>query len=339
MKPVYFPFTYISKPVVDALSTFFRQTVIYQPASFTAPENIQNWSQRGLIELRIPISGDEEKLAAILKDYKDWAKLHHDSRGLKNAFIRTLPKTIPFFDETSASRIKADIKKDLQHKASPITPEPVFTARLFLALAQEYDLENERLGRELFSVEAMEKILLKNLHGQAGARHIFAGKINNSETMLHDIDVYMIPERFKAWFQLMHYDREHDGIESCLWITSSHSALTHLLDSAMGAEKICTIGPIPVCEKKSADIVTWQDNLLNQLRPLTTSGEMPAVKVTVPPLDRTPKFSASLTVYLVPGETPVALFSRCAGSEFGSGVDESEGGRLENTLIGYLAAG
>jgi hypothetical protein len=66
---------------------------------------------------------------------------------------------------------------------------------------------------------------------------------------------------------------------------------------------------------------------------------MPAVEVTAPPLDGTREFSASRTVYLVPGETPVALFSRCAGSEFAPGVDKSEGGRLENTLIGYLAVG
>lgn len=339
MKSVYFPFTYISKPVVDALSTFFQRTVIYQPASFTVPENIRNWSRSGLIELRIPISSDEQKLAAILKDYKDWAELHHDNRGTQIAFIRTLTKTIPFFDETSASRIKADVKNDLQQQSSPIKPDPVFAARLFLALAQEFDLENERLGRELGSIAAIENELLKSLHGQAGGRQIFAGNLADKEKMPHDTDVYMIPQRFTAWFQLMHCDRKQEEIESCLWVTSSRSALTHLLDSAAGAEKISTIGPIPVCENKRADIVTWQDNLVNQLQPLTTSREMPAVEVKAPPLNGTPEFSASLTVYLVPGETPVALFSRCTGSEFARDVAEHEGGRPENTVIGYLAVG
>ena len=71
MKPIYFPFTYISKPVVDALGFCFRQSIVYQPARFTVSESLQNWSQDGLLEIRIPFEGDEERLEPLLpiQDY------------------------------------------------------------------------------------------------------------------------------------------------------------------------------------------------------------------------------------------------------------------------------
>ncbi len=338
MKPIYFPFTCISKPVVDALGFCFRQSIVYQPARFTVSESLRNWSQDGVLEIRIPFEDDEERLAAILKDYREWAKLHHDSRGLQNAFTRNLGEKVPFFDETSPSRIKADIKKDEQQNQLPREVDPAFGARLFLAIAQEFDMETERLRQDLFSIEAMENNLLANLQGRGQPGDQFAGKNNNSVLNSGDAAEYMIPERFMAWFRIMQFDRELGRDSSGLFVTSSRSALDYLLDSTSQTEKILAVDAIPVYAPKSAEIEAWRDHLTDQLQRLpATSRSKEAVKVTAAPADKNCKLSASLTLYLVPEESPRSLFSRCAGRAFPSAGDEIRDSHIQNTFVGYIA--
>ncbi len=338
MKPIYFPFTYISKPVVDALGFCFRQSTIYQPARLTVSDSLQSWSQKGLVEIRIPIEGDEERLAAILKDYREWANLHHDSRGLQNAFTRNLAETVPFFDETSPSRIKADIKKDEPQKQLSGEVDPTFGARLFLAIAQEFDMEKERLRQDLSSIEAMENSLLANLHGRRQPGDQFEGKNHSSVFNSSEAAGYMIPERFMAWFRMMQFDRQLGRDSSGLFVTSSRSALAHLLDSASQPEKILTVDAIPVYAQKSAEIEAWQDHLMDQLKRLpTTSRSMETVKITVAPADKNHQLSASLTLYRVPEESPRLLFSRCASRAFPAAGNETREGYSQNTFVGCLS--
>ena len=338
MKPIYFPFTYISKPVVDALGFCFRQSVVYQPARFTVSEKLQNWSQDGMLEIRIPFEGDEERLAAILKDYREWAKLHRDSRGLQNAFTRSLGEKVPFYDETSTSRIKADIKKDQQQNQLPGEVDPSFGARLFLAIAQEFDMNTERLRRDLSSIEAMENNLLANLQGRSQSGDQFAGRKNNSAFNSGDAAEYMIPERFMAWFQLMQFDRELGRDSSGLFLTSSRSVLYYLLDSAPQSEKILTVDTIPVDAQKSAEIEAWRDHLTAQLQRLAaTSRSKEAVKVAAAPADKNCQLLASLTLYVVPEESPRSLFSRCIGRTSTSAGNEIKESHVEDIIIGYLS--
>jgi hypothetical protein len=338
MQPIYFPFTHISKPVVDALGFCFRQAVVYQPARFAVSEELQNWSQDGVLEIRIPLEGDEGRLAASIKDFREWAKLHHDSRGLQNAFTRNLGDAVPFFDETSTSRIKADIKKDEQQNQSPAEVDPAFGARLFLAIAQEFDLESERLRQDLFSMEAMENNLMANLQGRGQPGDQLVSKNNYSVFNSSDAAEYMIPERFLAWCRIMQFDRELDRDSSGLFVTSSRSALDYLLDSASQMEKILTVDAIPVYAQKSAEIEAWRDHLTDQLQRLpATSRSKEAVMVTAAPADKNCKITVSLTLYVVPEESPRSLFFRFAGQAFPSAGDEIRDSHIGNTFVGYVS--
>jgi len=338
MKPIYFPFTHISKPVVDALGFCFRQSIVYQPARFTVSENLQNWSQDGVVEIRIPLEGDEERLAASLKDFREWAKLHHDGRGLQNAFTRNLGDAVPFFDETSTSRIKADIKKDEQQNQSPGEVDPAFGARLFLAIAQEFDLESERLRQDLFSMEAMENNLMANLQGRDQPTDPFAAKNNKSVFNSGDAAEYMIPERFMAWFRIMQFDRELDRDSCGFFVTSSRSAMDYLIDIASPTEKILTVDDIPVYAPKSAEIEAWRDHLTGQLQRLqATFRSKETVNIMAAPADKNCKLTVSLTLYVVPEESPRSLFYRCGGRPFPSAGDEIRESHIKNTFVGYIA--
>ena len=107
MKPIYFPFTFISEPIVEALSACFKQTVVYQVSSQKVPEKMQEWSKSGTLDIRIPVEGDEKKLDKILNDYRAWINLN---QGSEIAFLKTQVDKIPIFDETYSSKIRDDIK-------------------------------------------------------------------------------------------------------------------------------------------------------------------------------------------------------------------------------------
>jgi hypothetical protein len=338
MKPIYFPFTYIPKTVVDALSLCFQQTVIYQPAHFTVSDSLHNWSREGELEIRIPVEGDEARLVEILKDYRQWAKLHLDSRGLQNAFTRKLFETVPFFDETSTSRIKADIQKQEQENQRSGDVGPDIGARIFLAIAQEFDMEGDRLRDELSIIDAMEYNLMADLHGRRQHNDQPPARHNKRLFSPGDAFEYMIPERFMAWYRIMQSDRELERDSSGLFVTSNQRALDYLLDGVSRTEKILTIDAIPVYAQRSAEIDAWRNHLRDQLQKLpATALSKPAVNVAAAPTPENCTLSASLTLYRVPGESPRSLFSRSTGQAFPpAGNDKRESG-IENTFVGCVS--
>ena len=110
---MYFPFTYITNQVAQTLHTCFGKTVVYQPSKINLPEEIHNLAQQGIVDIRFPANlenKDEKNLAATLKEYDAWGNLHQGSRGLHPDFFQAMSNNIHFFDDTSASKIKADIK-------------------------------------------------------------------------------------------------------------------------------------------------------------------------------------------------------------------------------------
>jgi hypothetical protein len=298
---------------------------------------MQQWAESGMLELRFPIEGQEGRLAAILKNYKNWAKLHNDPQGLRNAFIRTLHETIPFFNETSVSRIKGDIKGAKPQHQHLAEKDPVFNARLFLAFAQEFDMESDRLRHEFASIAAMENDLFTSLHGLNGDQRRLAGRLADTFKDAGDIFEYMIEERFKAWCQLLQFDGKLTDSPS-LFITTSPSALTHLLDALPCAQKIGSVTSIPVNKCKSTANDAWRRHLADQLQQLTKKvGSMQAVDVTAPPADETCNASVSLHFYLAPAEGPLGVFSPCVEPKTPPAVKPDRGGRGENTFIAYLS--
>ena len=183
MKPIYFPFTYISEPVLEALSAFFKQIIVYQPSSLNIPESMQKQADSGLLEIRIPVNGDENKIDNILKDYKSWANIH---QGSEMAFFKTKPDIIPFFGEFSTSQIKADIKKKKQKQQNEKKQDSLLNARIFLHMAQEFDLQNLEINKALLLSEEKTLDLIDNLKGEDEDELSFKG--NDREKILKTIN-------------------------------------------------------------------------------------------------------------------------------------------------------
>ena len=328
MKPIYFPFTYVSGPAAAALAACFKQMVVYQPSRYNIPPENQMWADSGIIDLRVPIAGDENKLEAILKDYNAWANQH---QGGTLDFFKAWQGKIPFFDETFESQIRADIKKKSSAVQSLKEPEDIFSARLFLHIAQSLDLQNNGLIQDLRLSETMEQDFIKNLKGEDEALNLKAAA--KERVPISDPGFYMVAERLKAWTKLMQHDQEQPG----LFITTSRSVLDELMDKAPEIEMVIDFDSIPVHASRDETAEKWQDVLLASLNTLLTS----TWPVSTEGMFEVPAVSGSdenvaIKLYIVAGESPHNFFVRCVGDNALPAGLETERMKFKNTLIGII---
>jgi len=329
MKPIYFPFTFITKPVCQTLAACFSQTAVYQISSIKIPDEMQNWEKSDILDIRIPVKYDGDKLDAILKQYRSWANSH---QGSEIAFLKARAHEIPFFDETSTRQITADIKsKGGRQNRSQEKPDPLLNAGLFLHLAQEYDMQNLTLNQDLLAIEAMEQNFMKDLKGENQALDEETALEKTLEA--HDPGHYMAKERIHAWTRVMQHDQQGSG----LFVTTSRSVFETLIDSAPEAELVDVLDAIPVVENRIEALERWQDELMNQLKMLKAivwlaetdsiiaAPEIPGCETTV-----------SLTLYIVPGKTPHEFFNRYVEHDSLGVKDKITVPKLKNTLLGLI---
>jgi len=329
MKPIYFPSTVISKPVCQTLAACFRQTVVYRISSTKIPDEMQKLAKSGILDIRIPVEFDGDKLDAIVKQYRSWANLH---QGSEIAFLKSRMDKIPFFDENSTRQITADIKsKEGRQNRSQEKPDPLLNAGLFLHLAQEYDMQNLTLSQDLQAVEAMEQDFMTDLKGE---NHALDEEIALEKTLeVHDPGHYMTKERIHAWTRIMQRDQEGSGF----FVTTSRSVFETLIDSAPEAELVGVLDAIPVVDNEVEELETWRDELMKHLEmlatvvwiaktdPIITVPEIPGCETTV-----------SLTLYIVPGKTPHEFFNHYVEHDVFNYKEKYQKVKLKNTLLGLI---
>jgi hypothetical protein len=328
MKPIYFPFTYISKPAGEALAACFAHTAVYQLSSPKVPDEMRKSADHGLFEIRIPVNDDEEKLDAILKEYRTWADVH---RGSELGFLKSMADKIPFFDETSSSQIRAEIKKTWGKDPSREKPDPLFHARLFLHAAQELDLQDHRLTRDLMAVEAMEEDFMKELKGENEEDPARAARIKALEA--DDPGHYMTEERIESWALLMQQDPRVSG----LFITNSRAVLDLLLDRMPEMEEVTRFDAVPAGVPDAEALAAWQDELIKHLENLAT-GPWPGKIETMadPPEVPESESTVALTLFIAPGKTPHEFFAQCLGTDALQAESTTDSPRFKNTLIGLV---
>lgn len=327
MKPIYFPFTYISESVLEALSAFFKQIIVYQPSSLNIPESMQKQADSNLLEIRIPVKGDENKIDNIVKDYKSWANIH---QGSEMAFFKTKPDMIPFFGEFSTSQIKADIKKKERKQQNEKKQDSLLNARIFLHIAQEFDLQNWEINKELLLLEEKASDLIDNLKGEDELS--FKGNDREKALKIDYQSEYMTPDRIIAWTHLLQYDRDMSN----LFITNSRSVVEHLVEKTPDAKIVLSIDSIPLTNSNDEKREKWQNSLNEQLE-LIFGGSLPAsedIKIKSP-FDKDDGKKVSLTLYLVPGESPYKFFTRIAWHKTPVKEINKEAG-FNSTLIGFV---
>ena len=331
MRPTYFPYTYISNPVAEAVAACFGRFTVYQPLADKLPLPMQFWVNKRVIDIRIPVRGDNKKLAAAAENYLNWANLHTGSSSINPASLKTLKASAPLLDAFRSSQIVADVKKRINGTSTDKSSDPVIASRIFLYFAQQFDQQSQELDHVLEEFRKKEQDLIQDLKMDEDAR---AAEFKKEPGPMPDVNTdYLIASRLEAWTRILLSDREPSG----LFVTHSTAVLEQLLDSTPTAEIILDLEAIPRLTATTAELASWQEKLMSYLSDVVEN-KWPAASgkkaegFDIPAAENT----VSLKIYLVPDQNAPQFFCRSAGIQ-GPESDLTRltaGGR--NTLLGLV---
>lgn len=331
MKPIYFPFTYVSDPMAKALSACFGQFIVYRPLNEILTERMQHWIKRGVADVRVPAAGNENELITAVKNYQTWADLHREGSREKAAIFRLRMDRVPFFNELSTRKIIENIKENISGNSNTQTPDPVLTARIFLYIAQEFDRQNHELTDDLNHHQQQEAKLIRQLKMEEDP---VALEFGNIPTQLPDpFADYMISDRLEAWTRIFCRDPDVSG----LFVTHSAAVLEHLLDRVSTAARIMHLESIPSGNHKNPGMKSWQERLALNLVRLVEQNQVDTSGESMEPLDLpAADNTVSLSVYRVPDQTPYEFFTRCTEIDGSLADAPDRRGKFSNTLIALV---
>jgi hypothetical protein len=310
MKPIYFPFTFISEPVLKEISVFFPQTVIYQPTSGKIPEYLKKSADKGLLKIHASFGGDETRFGQLVREYRDWIECH---KGSETSFVKTRifdgvdVETTPMYNGNSTSQIKYDIKKG-HIENQPPKPDTEFTARLFLLIAQEFDIQQSEFKRDLDHFQLMENNLFSNIRGED---EFSEPSINNPDTIISDdLGRHKTGQRLSAWLKIFGQDPvPPDEFGSGLFITYSHAVLEHIMELCPESEMVLSTGPIPAGGQNPKKNKEFQEILEENLRRLSKN-RFEKDLVPFPELTPINDIFSCLNIFCFPQKSLRALFKQ-----------------------------
>ena len=338
MVPIYFPHTFIPETVMEAVQTCFSPFAVYQPSQRDVPPSMIEWQQKGWIEMHGPPKSDDGKLSLVLKDFSNWAALHGGDHHRGFDYFRSRLGQVPFFDENSVTRIRADIKRGAPLNDTPAGGSRFFGARVFLSIAQQMDAAADSLSTDLRRHEEFEKKLFSELTGDAKPAPPISGPAV-TDTGAH-MD-HMIQERLMAWWLFVSGIAEQT--ERCLpgiYVTTNRPALDSLIDLTTDAVKIITLEDIPVVGWNAGAFKAWRHEILDRLLLLMqadsalemiTGIDWPAV-----PEKDNMTTHLTLSLYLISGQSPGTFFNHTIIQTDSSAHDQWPAVQPKSTVLALI---
>jgi hypothetical protein len=271
--PVYFPMTYLSAAMESNLAACFRQTAVYRPSNRKLPETMQAAMDADRLVVHTPVEAESARLIELMEAYYGWAK---DNKGVDLSIFKGNETRIPFYGDTSISRIRQNIREmDSESKKEQVA-DPVFKARLFLEMAQELDRQNQALERSLDDVRDKENSMLADLLGDAADhRGIAASSTAGSTT---DPGAYMTGTRLQAWWRLV----REGAAPGNLLVTNSRAVIEYLVEKCPDLKKTDRVFKLPRRQPGAQEPAAWQDRFFEYLEQLTCPTEAGDGPVDIP---------------------------------------------------------
>lgn len=339
MKPVYFPFTLIEESTALAIKENFGSAcLVYQASEAHVPKSLKKAEENGLIEICTPESADDQRLDAVLREYRQIADLHGIG-GL--SFLKTRKDEIPFFNDSSRSQIRANIlrkssagnSEDEQHRPSEQKTDPLFAARIFLLMAQEFDIEQQDAESRLNDFADMEKDLMKNLTGsdEPESGFIVAGK---HEMRKDDTAAYMTAERISAWTRLLCLCPPPSAEDKSFYVTDSRVIVDYVLDRCEDAFMAATIKINNLADSTANQVENRAEMISGYINALAGDAKAEIPEALVDETGGSGPFEpVFFSVYVIPEKMPESVFSDIIGLDFKMDQGKKSKNFLKNTVL------
>jgi hypothetical protein len=238
MKSVYMPFTYLTEPTARILSALIGPVVVYQPLQTRVDDSLSALADQGVIDIRFPLTGDDARLAAALSEFTQWAGQNPGRTTAGADFVGAQQGKVPYFDDSSISRIRSEIKQYKDQPAEADGDETGFSARLFLAAAEQNDRTTANLDQELKQFKSLEQGFLDSL--VEGDEANFDRHGLGSQLWQEDPGAKRTEQRIRSWATLAAADPELPDF----FITTSPAVVDTLVetwDEVMPIEQLAKI--------------------------------------------------------------------------------------------------
>ena len=309
LKPVYFPFTYISGDLIALINQDVGPFGVYQPLAEQTPVPLMTAVQAGHVDVRIPVRGEEAQILEAARRSQDWGMAH---QGHMDAF--KVPAGRDFYNETFAAEIRSEI---LGTKTGQTDPAPVYTARLFLYLAQAFDMQQIALHEELTASDLNRKQMFSDLKGDAETRLPASEK-----HMPEDLGDYQTRNRITSWLRLAGAEADPPSV----LLTTSRAVFDHIIEFVPEAEITKTYDL-----NRSDD--AFKQALHNYWRELTDSQSPDAVAPPAAADSPAEAAQRQLTVALLPANSPAELLAKLLEEDNEPPSDSEKAGPMVLNLL------
>ncbi len=297
--PVYFPMTYLSAAVESRLAACFGQTAFYRPSERTLPETMQAAVDAERLVVHTPVKAESDRLAELMKAYYAWAE---ENKGVDLSVFKGREAHIPFYEDTAISRIRQDVRNMGSESKKEQVRDPVFSARLFLEMAQELDRQNSELERSLDDVRVQEDSMLSDLMGASdGSDGIETAFRTDS---VADPGAYMTGTRLQAWWQLVRKGPDTGN----LLVTDSRTVIEYLVEKEPELKETGLPLKLPLRQPGDQAPGSWQGRLADYLAELTSRAETGDITADLPAV-RAGERAVTLSFYRLEGTDTATFFN------------------------------
>jgi hypothetical protein len=268
MTPLYLPFTTLRETTAPTIFRFFKTVCLYRPQEGSGPEGLEAWLAAGRVEVRVPVRVDDEALAQALAACGQWARDRGLGSGEAGAFLKAQPKKPPLYDEDAVGRLRRQIIAGGRPDDSGERRDPVFDARVFLAMADAYDRDNENAALQLNTLQGVETQMLRELHGMIVA-DAKIGPPAAAIAAAEDRGAFMTVARLRAWSILA---SQCEALSPVL-ITDSRAVVDELLEHYEGDALEIPMLALRLPPEGDGNLTIFQDRLLAWLDQVVTADE------------------------------------------------------------------
>jgi hypothetical protein len=331
MKPLYFPYTFVSRKTALEISAFFKHFVVYQPSDDPLPAEMRSLVDTGLLEVRTPDASETSRFKAVVRDFQQWGHQQRAGEEIQAAVLRSSKDPVPFFDESSSTQIVADVKQQSTPSHKSDETDSTFKARVFLAFAQEFDRQHQEINGEVGSYRDKVKDLLADI--DAEGRNPIKTRWSDLEIRQSDPSEFMVLRRLEAWESLYRKDNTDPGI----LLTTNRRILDRLNEHIASVERIHQFACASAGLEKDEARREWQQSLLIHLSQLAQA-KWPAT-LDLPPNAFGAEINEadlSLSVYLIPDLMPRDCLARCISPAPRSSGGQAPPSPMRNTIIGLI---
>lgn len=315
MNPIFFPSTWIPESFRGLLFACFGQVTVLQPSRKLLPESLRRLEEIGRLNICLPYEesdeGAIEDLPSLLRGYHVWADLHQGERPAFHKFAR-LYSSGP--DDTSTTWIRSKIRNPEGENTDEGIPggdatDPLLMSRLFMAIAQEYDRQDESLSRDLCAIDNMERNLLRDLSPDQPS----PGEISTPSPSPDEVATAypMSAQRLAAWRHLFSHLQQsknpHMPAPATFFVTGDREATHLVLDSVDTPEAVCKIVGIPYVGEEDPFVSTADHQRIDKaLREAVQGSPLSSSTILFSENKTCPENTGVLTIYRLKGN-PVAV--------------------------------